>query len=207
MAGRPRQISEEFENLTTRDAILQAAEELAASVGPSGMKIREIARRVGIEPASIYNHFKGLGGVLSTLIHESLAEEYDLLDFPDDLIGEEAIREFNRRSTCYLAARKGIVSLSLNDFAEANSPGRIALDANEEGIVRGIDKEAEMFRKHLGLNAPDRAELGQIAIARRSMILVLLSMTWLNGREVDERREAEVAEIVSKFLLGLRSQY
>ena len=121
-------------------------------------------------------------------------------------MGEAAVRELNRRSTHHLASRKGIVSLSLNDFAEANSPSRNAFDENEAEIVRGLDIETELLRHHLGLEALDRAKLGQIAIARRSMILVLLSVTWLNGREVDDQRETEIADMASKFLLGLPSQ-
>ncbi|WP_170416156.1 TetR/AcrR family transcriptional regulator [Ruegeria atlantica] len=207
MVGRPKDIAREYEGFTTRDAILAAAEKLAGERGASGLKIREIARLVGIEPASIYKHFKGLGAILTALIGEALAQEHLLLDLPEGVNGEAAIRELNKRTTRYLAARKGIVSLSLDDFAKAHDPTRDAFDENEAIIVQGLDIEAELISRHLGLGKLGRKRLGQIAIARRSMILVFLSVTCLNGKEVDEQREAEIADMVSAFLLGLQSQY
>ena len=207
MVGRPKDIAQEYEGFATRDAILAAAEKLAGERGASGLKIREIARLVGIEPASIYKHFKGLGAILTALIGESLAEEHQLLKLPEELGGEAAIRELNRRTTRFLAARKGIVSLSLDDFAKAHDPTRDAFDENEAIIVHGLDLEAELISGHLGLSKLGRKKLGQIAIARRSMILVFLSVTWLNGKEVDEERESEITDMVSAFLLGLQSQY
>lgn len=86
-------------------------------------------------------------------------------------------------------------------------PTRDAFDENEAIIVCGLDIEAELISRHLGLSKLGRKKLGQIAIARRSMILVFLSITWLNGKEVDEEREAEITDMVSAFLLGLQSQY
>ena len=207
MVGRPKEIAKEYQGYTTRDAILAAAEKLAGERGASGIKIREIAWLVGIEPASIYKHFKGQGAVLTALIGESLVEEHQLLDLPEELNGEAAIRELNRRTTRYLASKRGIVSLSLDDFAKAHDPTREAFDENEPIIVRGLDIEAELISRHLGLGALGRKKLGQLAIARRSMILVFLSVTWLHGKEVDEERKAEIVEMVSAFMLGLKSQY
>ena len=206
MAGRPRKISEEFKGYTTRDAILAAAEKLCGEQGTSGLKIREVARRVGIEPASIYNHFNGLDGLLASLISEALAEEHKLLDLPQGLHGSEAIQELNRRTTRFLADRKGIVRLCLNDFAEVHDQNPNAFDDNEALIVRGLDIESDLIGRHVGLQALGRAKLGQIAIARRSMILVYLSVTWLNKREVDAVREREIVDLVSAFVLGLSSQ-
>ncbi len=206
MAGRPREIAEQYAGRSTREAILLAAEELAGEVGPTDLKLREIARRVGIEAASIYNHFKGITGLLAELVNESLQEEHKLLALPPGLVGEDAIRELNRRTTSYLSQRKGIVSLSLIDFAEANSKTRTAFDENQSVIVKGLDVEANLIGLHLGLQRLGRAKLGQIAISRRSMILTLMSQTWLNKREVTKAREKEIANLVSAFVLGLPSQ-
>lgn len=206
MAGRPRKIANEFKDYSTRDAILVAAEELCGTNGPSGLKLREIARRVGIEPASVYNHFKGLSGILTALIGEALEEEHKLLVPPDGVQGADAIRALCLQSTRYLASRKGIVRLSLNDFAEVHDTNPNAFDDNEATIVAGLDVESELLAKHLGLGALGRRKLGQIAISRRSMILVLLSVTWLNGWEVDDNRISEISDLASAFLLGLPSQ-
>ncbi len=207
MAGRPRKIAAEFAEYSTRDAILIAAEELCGEQGPSGFKLREIARRVGIEPASIYNHFQGLGGVLSTLINESLAEEEELLTLPSEMRGEAAIRELILRTTRYFSARKGIVRLSLNDFAEVHEQVPNAFDVNEAQIIRILDLESALLADHLGLGKLGRRRLGEIATCHRAMVFTLLSMTWLNRRETDEARVQDIASLVSAFILGLPSQY
>ncbi|MES0880481.1 TetR/AcrR family transcriptional regulator [Roseibium sp. SCP14] len=206
MAGRPRKIAAEYAEYSTREAILIAAEELCGEQGPSGFKLREIARRVGIEPASIYNHFQGLGGILSALIEEALTRETALLDFPEDLQGDAAIRELCLRSTRFFSERKGIVRLTLNDFAEVHDLEPNAFDKNEALIVHMLDLESEVIRRHLDLTGLSRRKLGEIAVSRRSMILSLLALTWLNKRETDAARVAEISDLASAFMLGLPSQ-
>ena len=185
---------------------MKAAEEICGERGPSGLKLREIARRVGIEPASIYNHFSGLGGVLSAVVKQSLVEEAALLNLPKELNGAAAIRELCFRTTTFLAQRKGIVRLALNDLAEVHDENPNAIDENEPQLVRLFDLEAALLAQHLKLGHLKRSKLGEIVVARRSMELTLLSLTWLNGREADEERIWEVSELVTAFMLGLPTQ-
>ena len=207
MVGRPKRVAPKYANCTTPDAIILAAEELCGKKGPSGLKIREIARHVGIEPASIYNHFAGLDGVLSALIRQSLLNEEELLEIPSELRGPPAIREFCLRVVSYFAERPGIVRLSLNDLSEVHVSAPNAFDENEEIIVRTIDREAKFLSKNLKLEQLDRKTLGEIAISSRSMVLALLSLTWLNQREVDAARITEITDLATAFLLGLEKQF
>ena len=69
-----------------------------------------------------------------------------------------------------------------------------------------IDKEAELLVRHLKLDHLSRAQLGDISLARMSMTLSLISVTWLNGHEVDDNRVSEIANLVTAFMLGLPAQ-
>ncbi|KIC11519.1 hypothetical protein RA19_05610 [Leisingera sp. ANG-M1] len=206
MAGKAKRIAEEFAGFSTPEAILIAAEKLCGEEGPSGLKLRGIARRVGIEPASAYNHYKGLPGILAALIRNALTAETALLKLPEDLQGDGAVEELCLRTTRFFAERPGIVRLSLNDFAEVHHQTPNAFDENQALIVQMLDLEAEFHRRHLGLGHLSRKRLGEIATSRRSMILALLSLTWLNQKEVDEARVQEIAGLAAAFMKGLPAQ-
>ena len=48
--------------------VLAAALDLIATEGPEGLTVRALARRAGVAPMSIYNHFDGKNGVLDAII-------------------------------------------------------------------------------------------------------------------------------------------
>lgn len=207
MAGRPRKIAEKYARYSTPEAIMLAAEELVALNGPGGLKMSDIASEVGIEAASIYNHYKGIGGVLSSLIARSLAEQIELRDLPADLDAEEAIREYFLRSTRYFATRSGIARLTINDFAEVHHSDPNAFDRNEETIVRLIDGEAKILGRHPGFSHFSRSKLGEISVSGQAMILMLLGLTWINGKETDEPRIQEVATFVADMILSYADRH
>ena len=126
---------------------------------------------------------------------------------PPELLGADAIREFCRRTVSYFAERPGMVRLSLNDLAEVHHESPNAFDENEDIIVRSIDREAKLFGQHLGLEELGRKKLGEIAVSHRSIVLVLLSLTWLNQRDADAARVDEITDLASTFLLGLSKQF
>lgn len=206
MAGRPRKIADRYATHSTPDAILIAAEELCGEQGVSGLKLREIARRVGIEPASIYNHFRGLDGVLADVVSRAMETQLALLDLPANLTKDAAIREWCLRSTRYFADRKGVARLVLLDLAEVKTVKETAFDVNENRIVEMIDKEAALLAEHLGIGHVGRPYLGKIALARTTMTISLLAQRWLNGWETEDPDIQEIAGIVSAFLLGLPGQ-
>jgi AcrR family transcriptional regulator len=48
--------------------VLSAALELMLEEGPEGLTVRALARRAGVAPMSIYNHFDGKNGVIDAII-------------------------------------------------------------------------------------------------------------------------------------------
>lgn len=52
---------------STRDTILQAAATLFGSLGYHGTGMRQLADAVGIEPASVYSHYRGKDDILYAL--------------------------------------------------------------------------------------------------------------------------------------------
>jgi TetR/AcrR family transcriptional regulator len=56
----------------TRDRILDAAEALFAVHGLAGTAVRDIARAVGLTPASLYNHFAGKQAIYDAVLERGI---------------------------------------------------------------------------------------------------------------------------------------
>ncbi|RMD83618.1 MAG: TetR/AcrR family transcriptional regulator [Candidatus Dadabacteria bacterium] len=63
----------------TADRILDAAEQLFAEKGFAGTAVRDIAARVGLNPASLYNHFPGKQELYEAVLDRGLKPIIDLL--------------------------------------------------------------------------------------------------------------------------------
>ncbi|HVP31610.1 MAG TPA: TetR/AcrR family transcriptional regulator [Myxococcota bacterium] len=65
--------SGEHDPRATRDRILDAAETLFAERGFDGVAVRDIAARVGLNAASLYNHFPGKQALYEAVLERGLA--------------------------------------------------------------------------------------------------------------------------------------
>ncbi|MFJ4831744.1 TetR/AcrR family transcriptional regulator [Streptomyces sp. NPDC088747] len=81
-----------------RNALIEAALELAAEGGPERVVLREAARSVGVSPTAAYRHFGGQGDLLESVkvrgqqsLADSMLEAVRVLPPLDDP-GEEAVR-------------------------------------------------------------------------------------------------------------------
>jgi len=63
----------------TAERILDAAEELFAENGFAGTAVRDIANRVGLNPASLYNHFPGKQEMYEAVLDRALTPIFQLL--------------------------------------------------------------------------------------------------------------------------------
>jgi len=90
--------------------VLQAALDLVNEEGPEGLTVRALARRAGIAPMSIYNHFGDKNGVIDAIIIDgfnilaSLAQT-SLSDPRENLVaGASAYRDFALRYRAHYRA-------------------------------------------------------------------------------------------------------
>lgn len=71
---------------TTRERILDAAEQVFAEKGLGAAPVRDIAARVGLNPASLYNHFAGKEELYEAVLERGLTPVMRLLS--DLLVGQ-----------------------------------------------------------------------------------------------------------------------
>jgi len=62
------------ESEATRRAILDAAEELLATVGERGLSIREVCARAGVTAPTIYHHFGDKAALVARVVDECFAD-------------------------------------------------------------------------------------------------------------------------------------
>src|SRR6185436_3558144 len=65
--------SREVESESTRQTILEAAEALLASGGEAAVSIRELCRRAGVTPPTIYHHFGDKRALVDRVVDECFA--------------------------------------------------------------------------------------------------------------------------------------
>ncbi len=63
----------------TADRILDAAEGLFADRGFAGTAVRDIASQVGLNPASLYNHFPGKAGLYEAVLDRGLRPIFEIV--------------------------------------------------------------------------------------------------------------------------------
>lgn len=85
--------SRDRESEATRRAILDAAEHLLASVGESGLSIREVCARAGVTAPTIYHHFGDKAALVARVVDDCFADfdrTFAHRTVPDDPV--EALR-------------------------------------------------------------------------------------------------------------------
>lgn len=79
MASKTEPLSEPERGKATADRILDAAEYLFAEHGFAGTAVRDIAARVSLNPASLYNHFPGKQDLYAAVLDRGLRPVFEML--------------------------------------------------------------------------------------------------------------------------------
>jgi hypothetical protein len=78
-----------------------------------------------------------------------------------------------------------------------------AFEENEEVLIRLYDQEIAFLTEHLGLCDLTWQRLGQVALSRLSMTIVLSAQRWISGQDPTREQVAEIADLVTAFMLGV----
>lgn len=125
----------------SRDRVVQAAVELADESGIGALSMRELARRLGVEAASLYNHVKGKDDILDGMADWAARQ----IDLPTEGVGWKDAMRRRAASAREVFARHGW-AVELVDSPERDSPARweyvdgvlgILLDAGFTPVLAG----------------------------------------------------------------------
>lgn len=144
----PQSTPRQRRHTAARAEILDAARALMLESGPNGVSVREVARRTGYSPASLYTYFSGREAMLAALTEASFDRLLaHLLAVPAELPADDrvvayglAYLKFGAENPADLAAILG--STRLNGPSPIGSRGlaaaRLVADTFREGIAAGI---------------------------------------------------------------------
>jgi len=103
MTTSPMEMAATADVRTTRERILDAAEQVFAEKGLGAAPVRDIAARVGLNPASLYNHFAGKEELYEAVLERGLTPVMQMLSEllvgqrttdEDDLAIDKVVRHF-----------------------------------------------------------------------------------------------------------------
>jgi AcrR family transcriptional regulator len=157
--------SSPYHHGSLRPALLTAATETIADVGPAAMSLREVARRAGVtHPAATY-HFGDKAGLLTALA----AEGYRLLS--------ETLTDAQERSGSFLEVGVAYVRFAVNHQAHFEVMYRPELYRPEDAELRQAKAAAAAVLYSSG--RPDTTDL-QYGVAAWAIVHGIATL-WLNG--------------------------
>jgi AcrR family transcriptional regulator len=109
---------------STRDRIVDVAEEIISRHGMDGLRLKDVAERVGIQPPSVFTHFDGREAIGDAVAHRVLDQLAGVIESAIDAGGdeEERLRRAARAVAGHLFERPGHTRMMLRDLARSR-PG------------------------------------------------------------------------------------
>ena len=104
------------ENRSTRDLILDIAEQEIASNGVDGLRLKDIASQVGIQLPSLYAHFAGRKELLQALAERMITDVEKIYSSLHGLPPREALLASADRTIDFFVERPGFARLLMSDF-------------------------------------------------------------------------------------------
>lgn len=134
-----------------REALVEAALDLIAEKGPSGVSFAEAARAAGVSPAAPYRHFKDRDDLIAEVARQGFELLADRLERalasggPSPMRAFEAVGaaylEFARRERAHFAAMFHSGSAAAPEVTEAGARAFEVLRRACEGLVRHLPPE------------------------------------------------------------------
>lgn len=114
---------------STRDRILAVAEEIISRHGMAGLRLKDVAERVGIQPPSVFTHFDGREAIGDAVARRVLEQIATVLEQALDAGGstEARLRRSVRAVAGHLHDHPGHARLILRDWARTRPGPELSL--------------------------------------------------------------------------------
>lgn len=115
--------------MSTRDRIVDVAEEIISLHGMDGLRLKDVAKQVGIQPPSVFTHFDGREAIGNAVAHRVLEQIARVIDAALADGGDEEARL--QRGACAIAGHlydhPGHARMILRDFARTQAGPELEL--------------------------------------------------------------------------------
>lgn len=184
-------------SLGTKGAILRAAVELFSTKGYAASSMRDIAAKVGIEAASVYNHVANKEELLRLIIAESTKDGMRCIQealSTSDATATSRLRVATRAHVVYHCRHRQTAQIGWAELRSL-SPG------NRKGVTRIRDKYEAIFREILvqGIDAGEFVD-SDVTLATNG-ILALGSRAAVWYRESGKLSPEEIGDFYASFVI------
>ena len=197
---------------STRERILDVAEDVIARRGIDGMRLRDLAEPLKIRVPSIYAHFQGRSDVLTALFRRYTSSLSD--QFPDE--GEEdpllALEQGVRKYSAYLIKHPAFVRIKLRDQEMVG--GMPEMDVATGGTMAENLQGGTLFDMYRRVEnilqrGAARGTFRPIAVEvfwREMLGLILLTLTFPATRSVIEEKQSpsKIIETIDEIVESTR---
>lgn len=197
-----------------RNALIDAATDLAREGGPDAVVLRAAARRVGVSPTAAYRHFSGQGDLLFAVKVRGQQYLADSMSGAGEL-GPEASGEDVERAM--FAMGRGYISFALREpglfrSAFCDTPD-LAIELGDDGVPRPASGEWEFRSFEMLVEILDRLVATGRMPARRRTGAEVAAWSMVHGLAVllldgpfavlpGEQREATVDRALDTLMKG-----
>lgn len=179
---------------TTSIAILDAAEQVAASQGIASSSLSAIAEQAGVAVGTIYNYFKDKDELFKALFARRREEYYEMLDATEKAHSKEAFAEqlqaFVRTAFEFYDARPFYLPIALE--TDQSAPYR-----DTKTVMKHLQERAERLLK-VGIK---EKKLRDITVDRLALLLVFVLKGLLQAGLADDRGYAGEVDVAVDFFM------
>jgi AcrR family transcriptional regulator len=183
-----------------REALLEAAVQLAEQIGPDNVSVREVAKRVGVSPGAPFRHFSSKIALMTAVAEQAMTRfRAEITNAVDDVTSGDPLERFAAVGVAYLRwaiqnpTHFQIISTrNLIDWGNSES-----LKA-DNGAIRALMEETLVEAKRRGLLRSD--DLVEAQIAGRALVYGLARM-YIDGHFAQWGVDGETAERTSQNVL------
>ncbi|MBA2680622.1 MAG: TetR/AcrR family transcriptional regulator [Ktedonobacteraceae bacterium] len=130
----------------TREAIVQAAEEIIEAQGPDALNMRDVAERIDYSASNLYEYFSGKDELLAAVIEEALTRlVMHVRSIPTDLSARERLLSYGHMYLEFAHMHPQLYLLTFGRKAEHvnptnldGNPYSLLLQIVEEGLAEGV---------------------------------------------------------------------
>jgi AcrR family transcriptional regulator len=187
-----------------RELILRSAQDIIERGGLAGLSAREVARRIGYSPGTLYNTFENLDDLVLH-VEGRLLEELDreLAALPREESPEALLRRLAQAYLAYTHRRPKLWNLLFEHHLPPNTPVPAWYQQRIEGLLTRIEEAL----------APLLADSGPATLKRSARVLwagvhgiTSLSTTDKLSNITAEAAQLLVDDLVTTYIVGLKQR-
>jgi AcrR family transcriptional regulator len=176
--------------------ILEAAAELADQFGVQEVTLANLAKKLGIRPPSLYNHFDGLGGLRKKMAINGIDRLYGILaQAAIGVAGDEAVMSISKAYVNFARKHPGIYEATL-----------MAPDMEDEDVQLAGTKIVELTVKVLDAYKLEGDTVLHAVRGLRSILHGFSSLEKSGGFKMALDLDESFKMIIKAFINGIRNQ-